>query len=110
MALGYLLGQAEDKFGPKGEPGFGRANFAGAWRLQAGLPARHLAREAVRPVAAAATQPPSWRVPPARHLQQQIQLKFGEQITRIWFPFRASGAKRETMLWTTTLRSMSCSR
>jgi len=59
---------------------------------------------------AAPTQPPSWRVPPARHLQLEIQLKFGEQITRIWFPFRASGAKRETMLWTTTLRSMSCSR
>ena len=32
--------------------------------------ARHLAREAVRPVAAAATQPPSRRVPPARHLQR----------------------------------------
>jgi hypothetical protein len=44
-----------------------------------------------------ATQPPSWRVPPARHLQQEIRLKFGERITRIWFPFRASGAKRETM-------------
>ncbi len=26
----------------------------------------------------------------------------------IWFPFRVSGARRETMLWT-TLRSMSCS-
>ena len=47
----------------------GRADIAGAWRLQARVPARHLAREAVRPVAAAATQPPGRCVP------QAIQLK-----------------------------------
>ena len=39
---------------------------------------RHLAREAVRPVAAAAIHHPvgAYR---SRHLQQEIQLKFGEQ-------------------------------
>jgi alkanesulfonate monooxygenase SsuD/methylene tetrahydromethanopterin reductase-like flavin-dependent oxidoreductase (luciferase family) len=41
----------------------GRAHPAGARRLQARLPARHLAREAVRRVAAAAREPPGCRAP-----------------------------------------------
>jgi len=43
----------------------GRADPARAWRLQARLSPRHLAREIVRRLAAAAAEPPGRRAPPA---------------------------------------------
>ena len=62
---------------PRGLRRLGGADPAGARRLQARLPTRHLAREAVRPLAAAAAQPPGRRASPARRQQQAIQVNFG---------------------------------
>src|ERR1700730_12802685 len=54
---------------PRGLRRSGRADLAGARRLQAQLSARHLAREAVRRLTAAAVEPSGRRAPPARRLQ-----------------------------------------
>src|SRR5713226_2561290 len=50
---------------------------AGFRKMLARVPARHLAREAVWPLAVAAAQPPGRRAPPARRQHQAIQVKFG---------------------------------
>ena len=62
---------------PRGLRRLGGADPAGARRLQARLPTRLLAREAVRPLSAAAAQPPGRRTSPARRQQRLIQVNFG---------------------------------
>src|SRR6266851_2281502 len=71
---GFKTGPHRDPREPRGLRRLGGADPAGAWRLQARLPGRHLAREAVQRVAAAVAQPPGRRAPPARRQHQAIQV------------------------------------